>query len=95
MNFILADIRLDLIDIDFENNYFDVIICCHVLEHIKYDQKAIHELFRVLKQKGITILQVPISKTEKETFEDFSITNTEERKKILGRKIMSEYRQRL
>jgi len=48
---------------NFKDNYFDVIICCHLLERIKDDRKVMHELFGVLKQKGIVILQIPISKT--------------------------------
>lgn len=71
---------------NFEDNFFDVIICSHVLEHIKDDRKAIHELFRVLKQKGIAFLQVPISKKAKDTFEDFTITSPKEREKYFGQK---------
>jgi len=44
------------------------------------------ELFRVLKPKGFAILQVPISKKAKETFEDFSIATPEGRKKYFGQK---------
>jgi ubiquinone/menaquinone biosynthesis C-methylase UbiE len=44
------------------------------------------ELFRVLKPEGFAILQVPISKNAKETFEDFSITSPEEREKYFGQK---------
>jgi len=68
-----CDIRLDITDINFKDDYFDFIICNHVLEHIVDDQKAMRELFRVLKPEGFAILQVPISKKAKETFEDFSI----------------------
>ena len=42
------------------------------------------ELRRVLKKGGIAILQVPISKNSAETFEDFTITDAEERKVIFG-----------
>ena len=42
------------------------------------------ELFRVLKPSGEEILQVPISKYNKETFEDFSIISPEEREKYFG-----------
>jgi len=45
-----------------------------------------HELFRVLKPKGIAIFQVPISKTARETFEDFSITTPEGREEYFGQK---------
>ena len=50
------------------------------------DRKATSELFRVLKPKGFAILQVPISKNAKETFEDFLITTPEEREKYFGQK---------
>jgi len=80
------DVILDITDIKFKDNFFDAIICNHVLEHVKDDQKAMHELFRVLKPKGIAILQVPISKTARETFEDFSITTPEGREKYFGQK---------
>jgi len=44
------------------------------------------ELFRLLKPEGFAILQVPISKKAKETFEDFSITTPEGREKYFGQK---------
>ena len=81
-----CDIRLDIADMNFEDNFFDVIICNHILEHIIDDRKAINELFRVLKPKGIAILQMHISKTVKESFEDFSITTSEGREKYFGQK---------
>ena len=71
---------------NFKDNFFGVIIYNHVLEHVKNDQKAISELFRVLRPKGFAILQVPISKNAKETFEDFSITSPEERERYFGQK---------
>jgi len=73
LNPLVADRKIDITNINFENDYLDFIICNHVLEHIVDDQKAMREFFRVLKPKGITILQVPISKVLKQTFEDFSI----------------------
>ena len=81
-----CDIRLDITDLNFKDNFFDVIICSHVLEHIEDDQKAMSELFTVLKPERIAILQVPISKTLKETFEYFSITTPEGREKYFGQK---------
>ena len=44
------------------------------------------ELFRVLRPEGFAILQVPISKKAKETFEDFSITSPEEKERYFGQK---------
>ena len=51
---------MDIINLEFENNTFDAIICLHVLEHIPEDMKAMEELYRVLKPGGWSILQVPI-----------------------------------
>jgi len=44
------------------------------------------ELFRVLKPKEIAISQVPISKTVREAFEDFSIASPEGRERYFGQK---------
>ena len=44
-----CDIRIDISDMNFEDNFFNVIICSHVLEHIVDDRKAMSELFRVIK----------------------------------------------
>jgi NDP-sugar pyrophosphorylase family protein len=44
------------------------------------------ELFRVLKLGGEVILQVTISKYNKETFEEFSIILPEEIEKYFGQK---------
>ena len=82
----IAEKVIDITDIKFENNFFDFIICNHVLEHVKDDKKAMRELFRVLKSGGEAILQVPMIKTMIKTFEDFSIVLSEERVKYFGQK---------
>jgi len=51
-----CNIRLDITDMNFEDNFFDVIICSYVLEHFLNDRKAMSELLRVLKPKGFAIL---------------------------------------
>jgi len=70
---------------NFEDNFY-VIICSHVLEHIEDGRKAMRELFRVLKPGGEAILQAPISKYSKKTFEDFSIVFSREREKYFGQR---------
>ncbi|AUP78182.1 class I SAM-dependent methyltransferase [Flavivirga eckloniae] len=56
-----VDDKIDIQDMKlYEDNTWDVIICSHVLEHVKNDQKAIDEIYRVLKEGGIAILMVPI-----------------------------------
>ncbi|MBN1639414.1 MAG: class I SAM-dependent methyltransferase [Ignavibacteriales bacterium] len=86
LNPLKAENQMDITDINFEDNYFDFIICNHVLEHVKDDKKAMRELFRVLKPGGEAILQVPIFTTKIKTFEDFSIVLSEEREKYFGQK---------
>ena len=80
----IVDVKADILDLPFEDNSFDVVFCNHVLEHIEDDTKAMRELYRVLKPKGIGIFQVPQDLSLENTYEDFSITSEEERKKHFG-----------
>ena len=43
----------------FRDNYFDLVICFEVLEHLADDKKAVGELFRVTKKNGILIFSLP------------------------------------
>lgn len=84
LNSPIADVKADICNLPFSNDKFDLIICNHVLEHIPDDTKAMSELFRILKPGGYAVLQVPYEKERLETFEDDSITDPEERRKIFG-----------
>lgn len=77
----LAKVKLDILNIPFEDNSFNVILCNHVLEHIKDDIRAMKEVYRVLKPGGWAILQSCIDTNLKTTYEDFSITSPKERQK--------------
>ena len=81
----LAKIKMDIHNIPFENNSFDVILCNHVLEHVEDDKKAIKEINRVMKKDGFAILQVPFYyPIPEKTIEDKSIVSKKEREKIYG-----------
>ena len=80
----LAMVNMDITKIQYENNYFDIIICNHVLEHIPNDRQAMSELYRVLKPGGWSILQVPISLSLDRTYEDPTVTASDEREKKFG-----------
>ncbi|MDR2971151.1 MAG: methyltransferase domain-containing protein [Bacteroidales bacterium] len=75
---------IDILNIPFDNDFVDLIICNHVLEHIPDDRLAMNELYRVLKPGGHAILQVPISPILEKTIEDSSITGEEERTEAFG-----------
>lgn len=79
-----AMVKMDITDIQYPDQTFDIIFCSHVLEHVPDDRKAMSELFRVLKNDGWAILLVPI--TREKTFEDSSVTDPEARVKIFGQK---------
>lgn len=76
-----ADVKMDVHDIPFDDNSFDIIMCNHVLEHVQDDRKVMKEFFRVMNKGGWGIFQVPIDTTREETFDDPTITDPKEREK--------------
>ena len=76
-----ADIHMDVHDIPFEDETFDVVIANHLLEHVENDKKVLSEFFRVLKPGGWGILLVPMIVDMEKTYEDPTITSPEEREK--------------
>ena len=61
-------VKVDITAIQYSNNYFDIIICNHVLEHVLEYEKAIKEIFRVLKKGGIAIVQTPFFQKNQKSF---------------------------
>ncbi|MGJ8743022.1 class I SAM-dependent methyltransferase [Polaribacter sp.] len=80
----IADVKADICNLPFDDKAFDVVFCNHVLEHITDDTKAMQELFRVLKPKGMGIFQIPQDLSREKTFEDNTITDRKERTQIFG-----------
>lgn len=80
----IVDVKADILDLPFEDESFDVVFCNHVLEHIEEDQKAMSELYRVMKKGGWGIFQVPMKNSLEKSYEDFSITDPKERQKHFG-----------
>ena len=73
----LADEKIDITQINKKDNSFDLIICYHVLEHIKDDDSAISELYRVLREGGKCFIQTPFKSGE--IFENDLIQTPEDR----------------
>lgn len=81
----LAKVKMDIHAIPFPENTFDVVLCNHVLEHVRDDIQAMREIHRVLKPNGFAILQVPFfNPVGDHTFSDDTITDPREREKIFG-----------
>ncbi len=80
----IADVKMDIQKMPFDDASFDVVICNHVLEHVDDDHQAMREVYRVLKKGGWAILQVPIDYNREHTYEDPNITSPEEREKHFG-----------
>jgi SAM-dependent methyltransferase len=86
LNSPLADVKLDVQEMPFGDDEFDVVICNHVLEHVPDDRQAIREIYRVLKAGGFAILQVPTDYKMELTYEDDTITEPSEREKHFRQK---------
>ena len=69
LNSPIAEIRADVCNLPFNENEFDFVLCNHVLEHVYDDEKAMKEIYRVLKHKGKAILQVPVDNTLEKTMD--------------------------
>ena len=97
----LAKVKMDIHEMPFEDSKFDVVLCNHVLEHVRDDIRAMTEIRRVLKPGGWAIMQIPFfAPVPDVTFEDASITDKREREKIFGqddhvRKYGRDYPQRI
>lgn len=49
----------DALDLPFQDESFDLVICNHVYEHVPSVQKMIREVYRVLKKEGICYFSGP------------------------------------
>ncbi|WP_162198240.1 class I SAM-dependent methyltransferase [Geofilum rubicundum] len=74
---------IDITNIPFPGQYFDYIICSHVLRHVPDETLAEKELHRVLKSDGTALILTLLSDKDK-TFEDNSIQSVESKIKSYG-----------
>jgi SAM-dependent methyltransferase len=79
----LADLRVDITEMPFRDDYFDLLICVHVLEHIPDDGAAMREIRRVISNNGAAVLQHPIH-YYRSTYEDAQFRTPEDRLREFG-----------
>lgn len=80
----LAKVKMDVHDIPFPENTFDVVFCNHVMEHVDDDIKAMSEILRVMKPGGWAIIQSPQDLSRETTLEDPTLKTPEERERVHG-----------
>jgi ubiquinone/menaquinone biosynthesis C-methylase UbiE len=52
-------LKQNLNKIEFDDNYFDIVICSGVIEHIRGYKESIKEMKRVTKNNGLLIISIP------------------------------------
>lgn len=57
--FTAAEIDLELDGLPFNENYFDLVMCNQVLEHLKEYKKVIEDIIRVTRRDGYIVLGIP------------------------------------
>jgi SAM-dependent methyltransferase len=76
----------DATQLAFDDNRFHLLVANHILEHIPDDQKAMHEMHRVLHPGGAAILQVPYSLTLPDTLEEPTIDDPKRQAALFGQR---------
>lgn len=80
-----TDLIVDITNMpEIESDSYDILICSHVLEHVSNDNKALSELYRVLKPGGWGIIMVPINLTIDQIDENPQVTDVAERWRRFG-----------
>lgn len=73
-----VDFKADIQDMSIiGDNSFDIVICFHVLEHVKSDHLALKEIYRILKKDGLALLLVPIDLRQKIIDEEWGLSADE------------------
>ncbi len=78
----IADYKYDITNLPMESGSVELIICYHILEHVPNDSMAMSELFRVLNDKGICLIQTPFKQGD--IYENEAINSPEARLEHFG-----------
>ena len=78
-----ADLVRNIEAIEEPDASFDCVVCSHVLEHVD-DKKALNEVYRVLKPRGIALIMLPVIEGWSKTYENKAVVTPEERMRHYG-----------
>ena len=79
-----AELKIDIQQILFPDESWNLIVCNHVLEHVPDYKAALKELHRVLHKSGLLEITVPTDSNRETVYENPNIVNEEERIKHFG-----------
>lgn len=65
-----------------EDEYYDIIICSHILEHVENDLLAMESMKRVIKKDGQIVFLVPLDLLRKEIDEEWGCSDEENWKRF-------------
>lgn len=74
---------IDIQAIPFPEDYFDLILCSHVLGHVMDEEAAVGEMHRVTKRSGVVLVMTLLSERN-ETLEDPAVKTEEQRLEKYG-----------
>lgn len=78
-----ADMVLNIESIDLPEDSVDVVLCCHVLEHVD-DAKALREIHRILTPGGRALLMFPMVDGWDHTYENPAHISADDRARYYG-----------
>lgn len=74
-----ADLKLDVQDTGLASGSYDVVLCNHVLEHVRDYRRALAELHRILRPEGLLICSFPVDPRLETVYEDPGYVTAEDR----------------
>jgi SAM-dependent methyltransferase len=75
---------MDATRLAFADESFDIVICSHVLEHVREDRRALAEMARVLRPGGRAVIMVPLDLRQAVTGESPAAVTAAERLAAFG-----------
>ncbi len=78
-----ADKQVNIEEMQFDDQSFDVVLCSHVLEHVD-DSKALREIHRVLRPGGHALIMLPLIEGWERTYENPDFVKPAERSLHFG-----------